>query len=293
MMFRLYQRLFLWIRQDPMKLVISSFVVFMHLIALSVITFSSSLSKPTKKIAVVVKTTYQQPKQIAKVSLKKPPVAAAQKKQAPALSPPVQAKVAPVQAKVAPVQAKVAPVKKTAPQAIAPQKAPASIPIKKTTAAKTPSTVKASPSPCKERGIPKELLQELEERIAKIEVKRDKISSQVELSIPQAIDSFLSVRGSDPLDEESTFDVVDSYSAFLVSHLQQHLQLPDFGEVKVEIVLYPDGSVERCVVLRAESDKNKKYLEQRLPLIRFPDFKGTQTKSRQVFVLTFCNQLSR
>ncbi len=286
MMFRLYQRLFLWIRQDPMKLVISSFVIFMHLIALSVITFSSSLSKPTKKVAVVVKTTYQQPKQIAKVSLKKPPVAAAQKKQAPALSPPVQAKVAPVQAKAA-------PVKKTAPQAIASQKAPASIPIKKTTAAKTPPTVKASPSPCKERGIPKELLQELEERIAKIEVKRDKISSQVELSIPQAIDSFLSVRGSDPLDEESTFDVVDSYSAFLVSHLQQHLQLPDFGEVKVEIVLYPDGSVERCVVLRAESDKNKKYLEQRLPLIRFPDFKGTQTKSRQVFVLTFCNQLSR
>jgi outer membrane biosynthesis protein TonB len=286
MTFRLYQRLALWIRQDPMKFVISSSVIFMHLIALSVITFSSSLSKPTKKVAVVVKTTYQQPKQIAKVSLKKPPVAAAQKKQAPALSPPVQAKVAPVQAKVAPVE-------KTAPQAIAPQKAPASIPIKKPTAAKTPPTVKVSPSPSKERGIPKELLQELEERIAKIEVKRDKISSQVELSIPQAIDSFVSVRGSDPLDEQSTFDVVDSYSAFLVSHLQQHLQLPDFGEVKVEIVLNPDGSVERCVVLRAESNKNKTYLEQRLPLIRFPDFKGTQTKSRQVFVLTFCNQLSR
>ena len=279
MTFRLYQRLALWIRQDPMKFVISSSVIFMHLIALSVISFSSSLSKPTKKSAIVIKTTYQQPKQIAKVALQKPPVPPAQKKQAPALLPPAQPKAS--------------PVKKTAPQAIAPQKAPASAPIKKPTAAKTPPTVKVSPSPSKERGIPKELLQELEERIAKIEVKRDKISSQVELSIPQAIDSFVSVRGSDPLDEESTFDVVDSYSAFLVSHLQQHLQLPDFGEVKVEIVLNPDGSVERCVVLRAESNKNKTYLEQRLPLIRFPDFKGTQTKSRQVFVLTFCNQLSR
>lgn len=167
--------------------------------------------------------------------------------------------------------------------------------------AQTPQTKPASKVPEKNPSknassqnlqVPQELLEELEERIAKIETKRDKIQAKADISVPKSIDSSFSHKNQDTYEEDDSADEISNYNEFLVAYLQQQLHLPDFGEVKIEITLRKDGAVERFVVLKTESDKNRKYLEERLPSLHFPDFKGKGlSKNRQTFVLTFCNEI--
>ena len=157
---------------------------------------------------------------------------------------------------------------------------------------KSPEKVVADKPEKKNIEISKELIDELEERIAKIETKRDKIPARKEISIPKSIDSLFTKEPIHFEEESFSFDEVNSYGEFLTAYLQEILHLPDFGEVKVQITVAQDGSVMRYAVVKAESDKNKKYLEENLTSLRFPEFKGKGiTKSEETFVLTFCNEI--
>lgn len=82
--------------------------------------------------------------------------------------------------------------------------------------------------------------------------------------------------------EESS---VLSFEEQLVSYLHEALHLPEMGEVKIELTLQKNGSVEKIVVLHAESLKNKAYLEKNLPLLRFP-----YLEKKETLVFTFCNE---
>lgn len=73
----------------------------------------------------------------------------------------------------------------------------------------------------------------------------------------------------------------------LVSFLHSSLNLPEFGEVKIQLTVKKDGTVTRLVVLQAESKKNKAYLEEYLPRLQFP--LGLDTE--KTFTLTFCNEI--
>lgn len=89
------------------------------------------------------------------------------------------------------------------------------------------------------------------------------------------------------LQEESTSD----YVPVLTHFLHTALHLPDFGAVKMELTVRRDGTVAKLLVLKTESEENRKYLEKQIPLLRFPSLQGEYAKSGEhVFVLTFCNE---
>jgi type II secretory pathway component HofQ len=89
------------------------------------------------------------------------------------------------------------------------------------------------------------------------------------------------------LQEESAND----YVPVLTHFLHTALHLPDFGAVKMQLTVRRDGSVAKLLVLKTESEENRKYLETQIPLLRFPPLQGEYAKSGEhVFVLTFCNE---
>ena len=128
--------------------------------------------------------------------------------------------------------------------------------------------------------VPQQLLEELEASLAKIESKPNKFSGKKSDDLPKSGHS-LQIDRLDNLDSKET-----EYQVELIGYLQEALHLPDYGEVKIEITVRPDGSVANLKVLEAESAKNKSYLEKSLPLLRFP----TYDKNIRTFVLTFCNE---
>jgi len=238
-----------------MKLSLS--VIGIHLL-LVLIAFLSPIAKKEHKERLVVKTMSLPSKQ--KI-IEKPQTVNAQK---PKIEKPKAVQPAP------------APVKKPVPAKPIPSK-------------KKIAPVKAKPKKEKvaETVVPGHLLRELEETIAKIDEKRDKLSTSKK-SKP--------VNKIEPLQSES-FHHLESernevdYKETLVMYLHQSLNLPDFGDVKIQVTLRQDGSVENLKVLKAESDKNRKYLEMHLPLLKFPPLQGSSGKKENTFILTFCNEL--
>ena len=192
---------------------------------------------------------------------------------APPVAPPAKKKPAPLPSpKKTPVPP--APAKKLA--------APAPVVVKRPQVMDKKPAVAPQTQKTKKTPIPQELLQELEESIAKIDEKRDKLYRRKKLEAPAAIE----VLRIDALDIERNVSDL-SYAETLVTHLKQTLNLPDYGEVKIQLTLGRDGSVEKLVIVKSESDKNKRYLEDHLPRLKFPNL----NKDTHTFVLTFCNEV--
>lgn len=163
--------------------------------------------------------------------------------------PPVAKAPAPKKAATAP--SKKAPAKK---KVVAEKPKPAAKPVQ--------STSKPLPPPPKK-----------EEPIAKIE-EEVYTAPRLELSVPK-------------LEAVAEVAVLDKSEETLASFLHGVLNLPEFGEVKIALTLRNDGSVEKVVVLFAESKKNRAYLEEHLPKLRFP----LKLEKEKTFTLTFCNEL--
>lgn len=185
------------------------------------------------------------------------------------VAPAVQTKEIAVAAQKAPVQEKkVAPVnsKKKNPT-------PTAKPTKKTTAAPT---------------VPRALLKELEESIAKIDQKRDKIYQRKDLKVPKW-DAPGKIEIKTNIEDRQEIALESSYSEELVEILKESLHLPEYGEVKMQLKLNRDGSVLQVIVLKTESQKNKAYLQTELPRLKFPPL---NVKKKEVtFTLTFCNEI--
>ena len=233
----------------------------------------ATIIPPNKK--VVVRT-------IAPKSLEKKPIAAAPPAAKPAPPQPKKEPAPPVKKPPAPEKK---PTAKKPPQKPAPKKT--SAPAKKPAPEKKKAPPPA-PAPKLSLEIPDELLRELEESIAKIDQKRDNLYPEKTLQTPKAIRLDAPTFGSKLVyEEEST-----GYKENLISYLHQTLNLPEHGEVKIQLTLRPDGSVVKLVVLKTESEKNRIYLEKSLPLLRFPIFdKASAQKKEQTFILTFCNEI--
>lgn len=83
-----------------------------------------------------------------------------------------------------------------------------------------------------------------------------------------------------------------SYQETLIGYLHTKLRLPEFGEVKLEIVLTPEGKVKSVRVLQSASILNKNYLEKNLPLLKFPPPTVLDSsKKEQTYILVFCNEI--
>ncbi len=210
--------------------------------------------------------------------------AAVSQKGTAAATKPVQKSPAPAK-KPVPVPT---PVKKGATPAVnePAKKSPALEPVSKkasTVAVSEPAKKPVAPPPKKKEApeaIPQQLLDELESSLSKIETKTNKFSGKKSVNMPISGYS-LQIDRLDNLDSKET-----EYQLELVSYLQEALHLPEYGEVKMEITVRPDGSVASLKVLEAESAKNRTYLEKSLPLLRFP----TYDKETHTFIFAFCNE---
>ena len=138
-----------------------------------------------------------------------------------------------------------------------------------------------------------DLINDLEEMIAKIEKKQDKIEKNQKINVPNALNS-LEIDKIKKTDEPfATFSEAndDGYEKMLIETLRHSLHLPDYGEVKIQLTLNKDGSVVNLVVVKAQSEKNKFYLENNLMHLRFPSLQETpDNKKQRTFLLVFCNE---
>jgi len=73
-------------------------------------------------------------------------------------------------------------------------------------------------------------------------------------------------------------DVDDSTdSEQIAALLQQELELPEFGEVKIKLSINRFGHLETVEILESKSQKNEAFLKKRLGEIQFPQLKETMS----------------
>ncbi len=161
-------------------------------------------------------------------------------------------------------------------EAIKPQPA-----AKKPAAANKPAIIekgkpikKAAP---KKTEPPEKMWNEIDQALAKIEKKSYPVSKQP-LSLPKPI-AFLEPEKNEAGD--------DSAVSHLMGFLHDTLHLPEVGEVKIEITVSKNGRVAKVVILRSESQKNKLYLQEHLPLLQLP----LQFDQDKTWIITFCNEI--
>lgn len=199
------------------------------------------------------------------------------------------------------VHQKVAAPPKSVPKKVkAPTPPPKKEELPKPTPLKNPAPQKSKPVPEKKKTpapskpkplISQELLDELEESIAKIDEKRDKDSNKSkkttsQLDVPR-------VQASVPVEEAATqTEERLEFQEKLIACLHSALHLPDHGEVTIVLTLRSNGSVTKMFVKKTQSKKNQTYLEAQLPFVRFPLFEGALSgKKEETFTITFCNEI--
>lgn len=161
---------------------------------------------------------------------------------------------------------------------------------KRLSKAKQPAP-KKNPPPQNRAKISDSLLKDLEESIAKIEKKSDKGASKTPALSRKSLAPIALQIDSPSSEFSNETKEGGDYTEILVDHLHQCLSLPDYGEVKIQLSLRQDGTVCKVVVLKAQSEKNKQYLESNLPPLKFPRFDGPYaSKKEYTFILTFCNE---
>ena len=169
---------------------------------------------------------------------------------------------------------------------------------------KAPPILKKDSSQVKRKELPKidpaekarqaKLLREAEESIAKITQKSHKSSKKQSLDLPKGIQS-LKVDSESPSERFEKDSLENSknqsYQNELALRLKSLLHLPELGEVKLRLTIKRNGSLTEMKVLKSESEKNRKYLEQELKTIRFPDFSSSfGNEAEHSFTVTLSNE---
>jgi hypothetical protein len=163
---------------------------------------------------------------------------------------------------------------------ITPTPTPKSEDLKKNTASKTISKtnqIKVSPPPKKAEIEKKQAAKTLDEK--KTLLSKQTTQKQV-LSVPSKIQS---------LPEHVEEQTRPQYSQYLASYLQQELDLPELGEVKVFLEIDKHGHLQHLKILETQSQINSDYLLEKLPLLTFPspiDFGSFENN----FTITFKNK---
>ena len=127
------------------------------------------------------------------------------------------------------------------------------------------------------------MLKELKDSITKIE-KRMTPQEKSVLTVPKNIQSLA-------IDQLQPIEASD-YFVLLGQTLKEELELPEYGDVRLELTVQNGGRVLKIRVLQAASEKNRRYLELNLPKVILPPFdKDFKNKQQHTFTLTFCNEV--
>lgn len=139
------------------------------------------------------------------------------------------------------------------------------------------------------------LLSQAQETIAKIDKSRDKVSrmdfSNNGFVNPGAITS-LQIDSFPDYGKQQLSSQEVSYRDELAGRLKLLLKLPEYGEVKIKLILERSGKVAKVIVMSTASATNRKYIEKTLPTLTFPAFGANFDQSPQfTFSITLCNDL--
>jgi colicin import membrane protein len=141
------------------------------------------------------------------------------------------------------------------------------------------------------------LLTKAQQNLAKNKESRDKGSSSTSLNlqntaIPNRIDH-LDIDNLKLCIETATNWTAKeiSYRDEIVLLLQGALRLPEFGTSQIELTINKNGKVEKIKILSSENAKNKLYIEQKIPGLKFPSFGNRfQESSECTFKVTLKNE---
>jgi hypothetical protein len=269
----------LWIKQDPLRTKICLLVLLIHGVALCWILISNPQHLKSSKKHLVIKTIASPNKSLL-----------ASKATTSKNIPNPEKSISRPHEKSLPSKQE---AKKTAPSkpktASSPKKEP-SITEKKMNKGKksAPST---KPERQNKQEISQKLIEELEESIAKLEEQPSK-APMAKKTLPRHSLEKLQVDPTENHANLGSSPIPGDYQQILIEYLHQSLNLPDFGEVKIQITLKNDGTLVNLVVIKAESDKNRKYLEKNLPHLKFPPLEGQASNlKQQTYIVTFCNEI--
>lgn len=250
-----------WIKNRVIKNV-SIAVIAIHIIGLILATSSTKDKPAMKKQKLIVKTMQISPQTQIKQ-------ASTVKKTIPSLPAQVKKQETPSTPKKPEIKATPKKIQPVAKPKLVQEKKPEIKPIKK-------QTPQIEINKTKNKEIHKSL-KDIKETIAKIEAENARIVNSPQSKILESAEEAI---------------LPDDYPSSLIYCLQNNLQLPDIGEVKIQLTLFSNGKVEKMTVLSAESETNKKRLEETLMNLQFPSFpKEKRGLQKQTFILTFCNEL--
>jgi hypothetical protein len=151
------------------------------------------------------------------------------------------------------------PTKTAKPSAPKEKAAPTPAPKKGTKKSTSIETKQASPKPKEEKNV---LLEEIAKNLNSIAAVVPAAPKKSEIAIP-TLDPILHFTS-----EPSDFEPTDAERIALL--LQELLQLPEYGEVKVELKIDRFGRLESCAILESRSAKNEQFLKKALPEVQFP-----------------------
>lgn len=155
------------------------------------------------------------------------------------------------------------------------QQAPKKV-VKKALPVKKSAPLKKTVSTPKKQ---KDDLKQLAHALEKIAAPPKEHESPFQLDIPEAPNL-----ETVPKRPPSTFD----YETIVVETLRSHLNLPEYGEVRLQIVLNARGSIQKIDIIKAQSAKNAQFLTREIPLLSFPPFETFGIKNKSLsFTITF------
>jgi hypothetical protein len=137
----------------------------------------------------------------------------------------------------------------------------------------------------KEKSIESSLIQEIEKDLADLEKKPTSVHKS-SLSLPKEIVA--------PHVKEETEECHAGYGEILVSYLQNSLELPEMGEVKIDLEIDSLGHVVHFEIIEAKNKKNSDFLKKRLPELTLPCFNNDRKSDETAkFTITFKNRIAR
>jgi hypothetical protein len=243
---------------------IRSLVISLHLFLIVVLLFTPERTSIKKTHHVKVRYASPPPIQQPKVQARSASRGSSQAQQSPVAVKPTLPKPKPS----SPVKQPVKSSLKVSPP-----------PPTKVSPAKKPVVVKKNkPTPPSPQA---EIWNEIDQALAKIEAKSYSKERPL-LDLPKPLG--LVGESVQTLPQETPDENIESR---LVSFLHETLQLPEVGEVQVQLTIKQDGTISEVVVLSGESQKNKLYLQKYLPHLQLP----MQFDQEKTWVVTFYNEI--
>lgn len=149
--------------------------------------------------------------------------------------------------------------------------------VKKTPIQKKPPVKKAVPIDKKKY---LSLLDKLEKQINNLDEKKE-IIIKSELTIPKKIKTL----SLDKQIENVSFDNFSKFQQILVKELQNNLNLPEYGEVKVSFIIHPEGKITDVLILDSKSEINQSYLKNSLSELLFKNMEKVFQEKQKLIVI--------